>query len=388
MNAFETYYHSTKAKNGDGIFSVLRRYHLNDHKCNREQFLELNNLDLSDQLIVGKEYKLPILIYKYNGNSIRTTLGIQNWEQAVRIKAYNERILEDNLRKTRYSKSHILWVPYHELNCELESNLVVSTVNQDEEVPEAVALPEKNTKKVIVDYLGKDYSSVTIEDQSLKGKVYYIVSGHGGPDPGAMCNCDHTLCEDEYAYDVCLRLSRELISHGATVHMIIQDKNDGIRDQPYLDCDKDEFCMGARIPINQKSRLNQRATAINTLYKKYKKQGVKEQVALMVHIDSNTKDKSQDVFFYHHKSSKNSKNLAKSLQQTFKEKYAFYQKNRGYKGFVRARGLFMLNNTLPTAAYVELANIRNPNDHKRLLVNDNREALAKWLYEGIINYQK
>ena len=170
--------------------------------------------------------------------------------------------------------------------------------------------------------------------------------------------------------------------------MIIQDKNDGIRDQPYLDCDKDEFCMGARIPINQKSRLNQRATAINTLYKKYKKQGVKEQVALMVHIDSNTKDKSQDVFFYHHKSSKNSKNLAKSLQQTFKEKYAFYQKNRGYKGFVRARGLFMLNNTLPTAAYVELANIRNPNDHKRLLVNDNREALAKWLYEGIINYQK
>lgn len=386
---FETYYHSVKAKNGDGVFSLLRRYHLNDHSCNRNEFLKLNNLTIKDELKVGREYKLPIHIFKYNGTSIRTTVGIDSWEQAVRIKDYNENILKDNLRKTRYNDSKILWVPHHELSCAAEIDMnSKSTSKSKGDNTGAVSDVKKKGTFLSVDMFGKTHKVVEVVDNSMKGKVYYIVSGHGGPDPGAMCNCDNTLCEDEYAYDVCLRLTRELMSHGATVHMIIQDKNDGIRDEQVLECDRDEFCMGATIPLNQKKRLHQRASAINNLYHKYKKQGVKDQVAIMVHIDSNNETKSQDVYFYHHKSSKGSKDLAKKLQNTFKEKYNYYQKGRGYKGFVKPRGLYMLNNTLPTAAFVELANIRNPNDHKRLLLNSNREALAKWLYEGIAAHHK
>ncbi len=392
ISAFETYYHSTKAKDGDGIFSLLRRYHLVENSCNRNHFLELNQLSLNDQLHVGKEYKLPIHIYHYNGTSIRTTIGIDNWEAAVRIKDYNEKILSSKLRKTQYLDSRILWVPHNEIAC--NENLAISSTTNVTGNNENSASDKKETKKpgkgnfVSLDLFGDKYKTVEVIDNTLKGRVYYIVSGHGGPDPGAVCECDNTLCEDEYAYDVCLRLVRELISHGATAHMVIQDKNDGIRDDQVLECDKDEFCFGASIPRKQVKRLAQRAGAINNLYQKYKKQGVKDQVAIMVHVDSNTEDKRQDVFFYHHKTSKASKKLANSLQNTFKEKYNYYQKNRGYKGYVRSRGLYMLNNTLPTAAYVELANIRNPNDQKRLLLNSNREALAKWLYEGIVGYQK
>ena len=40
--AADSYYHSVKAVKGDGIYSLLRRYQLNDHNCNRQQFLELN----------------------------------------------------------------------------------------------------------------------------------------------------------------------------------------------------------------------------------------------------------------------------------------------------------------------------------------------------------
>ena len=36
--------------------------------------------------------------------------------------------------------------------------------------------------------------------------------------------------EDEYAYDITLRLAKELLAHGAEVYIIIQDENDGIRD--------------------------------------------------------------------------------------------------------------------------------------------------------------
>ncbi|MBK8153354.1 MAG: hypothetical protein IPK61_10060 [Saprospiraceae bacterium] len=68
----------------------------------------------------------------------------------------------------------------------------------------------------------------------------------------------YTLCEDEYAYDVSLRLAKKLMEEGATVHIIVQDKNDGIRDEKYLDCDEDEICAtGCQIPISQKKRLRQ-----------------------------------------------------------------------------------------------------------------------------------
>ena len=61
-------------------------------------------------------------------------------------------------------------------------------------------------------YLVRKESMVAIKDNSLANKVYYIVAGHGGPDPGARCtDCKSTMCEDEYAYDVSLRLARELI---------------------------------------------------------------------------------------------------------------------------------------------------------------------------------
>ena len=219
LSAFETYYYSAKAKDGDGVYSLLRRYHLNDHDCNRDHFLELNNMTMKDNLQVGKEYKLPIQIYKYNGTSIRTTIGIESWKQAGSIKEYNEIILTDKLRRTKYADSKILWVPYHTLSChETKSD---SKEKSESQPATPVVSSEKSSGTYLTSNLfGKDNSRFKLKDKSLKGKVYYIVSGHGGPDPGAMCKCDNTLCEDEYAYDVCLRLTRELMSHGATVHMI------------------------------------------------------------------------------------------------------------------------------------------------------------------------
>ena len=379
--AFEPYNFTVKAKKGDGIFSILRKYHLMDHSCSKARFLELNNLQITDHLHIGKSYKLPIKIYEYNGTSIRTTIGIDSWEQAVRIKEFNDLILKNNLRKTDYKDSNILWVPYHELHCsDAKTGKEVKEVSTTK--PNAI----KKGKFKQVDLFGKDHKIVEIKDNSLAGEVYYLVSGHGGPDPGAMCSkeCNNSLCEDEYAYDIVLRLARYLISHGATAHVIIQDKNDGIRSEAELDCDTDETCNGAKLPVNQKLRLRQRANAINALYKKHKKQGAKKQVAIMIHIDSYTdKTKQQDAYFYHHKTSKSSKALAESLRNTFREKYNYYQKGRGYKGFVKTRNLYMINNTLPSSVYVELANIQNAHDRKRLVIESNREALAKWMYEGL-----
>ena len=75
---------------------------------------------------------------------------------------------------------------------------------------------------------GKDHYQITSNE--LSGACFYLVSGHGGPDPGAIgIYQGRQLHEDEYAYDIILRLARELLTRGAKVHIIIQDKKDGIR---------------------------------------------------------------------------------------------------------------------------------------------------------------
>jgi len=386
ISAADINFHSVKAKSGDGVYSLLRRYHLSSYACNIDRFYEINKLDKKDVLHTGKKYKLPVTIHKYNGKSIRSTINVDDWETAVQIQQYNEAIFKLGVRKTHYRDSKILWVPHHLLEC--RPSTATPMINDEKIETEKNAAKEKKTKKkkgVKTDKLfGSAYEDFEVIDNQLKGEVYYVVSGHGGPDPGACCtSTESTMCEDEYAYDVALRLARNLKQHGATVHMIIQD-TDGIRDGEYLECDKDEKCMGkAKIPLNQKKRLHQRAAAINNLHKKYKKKGYKKQKAIMIHIDSRSESKSQDVFFYHWGKSKTSKKLAYDMQATFKAKYDKYQKGRGYKGYVSERGLYMLRNTAPSAVFVELANIRNVNDHKRLLYKSNRQALANWLFEGM-----
>jgi N-acetylmuramoyl-L-alanine amidase len=378
-------YHKVTAKAGDGVISLLRRYKLNDYKANIDQFYKLNSLTTKSHLVKGKNYQIPVLIYKYDGKSIRSTIGQNDWDKAVRIKDYNKYLLQQKLRRSHYMNSKILWVPYHEINGSVAKTNSTVTAKTGTKAEKKVVKKENFFYEPL---FGKKNEKVKLFDNQLKGKVFYIVSGHGGPDPGAMCTeCPQQLCEDEYAYDVSLRLVRNLMQHGATVHMIIEDKNDGIRSAESLLCDKDERCMGKKIPIRQKSRLKQRAEAVNGLYYKYKKQGIKDQTLICIHVDSRGQNKRQDAFFYYYEPSKSSKKLAHNIQKTFKRKYDKFQKGRGYKGYVSSRSLYMLRTTMPTAVFVELANIRNPSDRTRLIKESNRQALANWLFEGLTGVQ-
>jgi N-acetylmuramoyl-L-alanine amidase len=167
--------------------------------------------------------------------------------------------------------------------------------------------------------------------------------------------------------------------------MIIRDKNDGLRSGKYLGQDNDEYCWGNyRIPRSQKKRLHQRSSAVNTLFDKHKKQGIKEQYCVVIHIDSRSTGENTDVFFYHFPGSKAGRKLAKNIHRTFKNKYRIYRKDGRYHGTVTPRDLHMLREPKPTSVFIELGNIRNRNDQKRIVVESNREALAKWLYEGLI----
>jgi len=367
-----------KAKAGDGITVLLQRYKLIQNSDNLKRFYDLNKLNKSSLLIRDKTYKLPITVYKYNEKSIRSTIGLVNWEKAVRIKEYNEWLLRKGLRQTHFTDSKLLWVPHHELD---DMPIVESEPDEHE-----VVKPKPKSTKQINKLFGEKYQEVEKIDNSLDGRVYYLVSGHGGIDPGAVCSeCDTKLCEDEYAYDVTLRLARQLMQHGAIVEVVVQDPNDGIRDGEYLVCDNSEVLANGENLKTRKQlvRLNRRAAYVNSTYRKHKKAGVKEQLLISIHVDSRTDNKRQDVFFNYHPISSSSKKLATDLMTTFEEKYSQYQKGRNYRGYINERNLHVLRVTQPKAVLIELANIKNKADHKRILLSSNREALAKWIFEGI-----
>jgi N-acetylmuramoyl-L-alanine amidase len=378
------------ARLGDDLPSLLERYGLHDYECNITQFFKINRLREDYRVKTGAIYNLPIQVVTYNGKSIRSTLDIKDWQTAKRIENYNLLMRTKGLRGDHFIESKKLWVPWHELNCPGTVEVAQAAL------PTAKAeLPPLNLASTTIvkgsrsfPLFGKKYAKTPLISSKLKGRVFYVVSGHGGPDVGAQGKrAGHTLCEDEYAYDVSLRLARLLISHGATAYMVVRDPNDGIRDEAYLRCDKDEEVWGSRaIPRPQKERLRQRTDLINDLTERHRKAGAKRQTLVEIHVDSRSRDTKTDVFFYHRPGCEPSRLLAKQVQKTFLQKYMKVRGQRRYNGTVGPRHLFMLNETeTPTAVYIELGNIRNDYDQQRLVITSNRQALANWIAEALLD---
>jgi len=395
------YFHRVQAQNGDSAHRLLQRYHLDGHECNLSQFIRINNLTKKGKISAGENYFIPVYIYTYDSKSIRSSIGVDNWEKANRIKIYNEVLQKEGLRKQDIINSKIVWVPYHELNCLgtkmlLDEDVVIAKSKAaSKKNPINVKFASKGSNGVETGtssgrkfaIFGSDYEDVPLISSALSGKVFYLVGGHGGPDPGAIgSNNGRNICEDEYAYDVTLRLARLLLQYGATAYMVTRDDNDGIRDTKFLECDGDERYWGSKttMPAKQIARLRHRAAVVNALYDKHRKQGVSDQFLVAIHIDSRSKAAQTDLFFYHYPGSVGGEKLAQSLHNTITNKYALHQPGRVYKGTVSERNLHMLRETKSNNVYIEMGNLKNAHDQKRFLDPKNRQAIAEWLFQGFL----
>lgn len=387
-------YMSVVARAGDDVPLLLQRYGLSDFPCNITEFFKINKIREDYRLKSGATYKLPLWVVTYNGKSIRSTLGLDDWQTAKRIETFNKRAWDDGLRNDNFLESKKLWVPFHEINCE-ESDTesasgkpISDKTSSSSDRVDGGEISAKGSRSFSI--FGPKYAKTPLVSSRLKGKVFYLISGHGGPDSGAQGRrAGNVLCEDEYAYDVTLRLLRLLISHGATAYMIVRDPNDGIRDDNYLQCDKDEVVWGnKRIPINQKERLQQRTDLINQLTEKHLKSGQRDQTVVEIHVDSRSKDAKTDVFFYYRPESDDSKALAQHIHRTFLEKYLRLRGQRGYMGTVSPRYLFTLQETTcQRAVYIEMGNIKNDWDQQRLVLKNNRQAVANWLFQALSTHK-
>lgn len=237
----------------------------------------------------------------------------------------------------------------------------------------------------VVPIFGPDHERVERKSNRLAGHVYYIVSGHGGPDPGTIGRyAGRALPEDEVAYDVSLRLARRLIQEGATVHLIVQDPNDGIRDVTRFPVDRDErYLGGRRISLSQRRRLRDRVRIINRLYQEHRS-SAKLQRLVALHVDARGTRHEPQIDVHFQVVSDRGRPLANVLLATFRDEYARVQPGRGYQGTVEHRNLYVLRETKPVAVLVELGNIRHPRDQQRLTRPRNRHALAEWLARGLL----
>lgn len=233
---------------------------------------------------------------------------------------------------------------------------------------------------------GKAYEQVAISSSKLEGHVYYIIGGHGGPDPGTIGTFEgKMLPEDEIAYDTALRLSRNLIQQGATVYIIVRDDDDGIRDTETFANDKDEYYLGGeKIVLSHSKRLKDRTRIVNRLYDE-NKSWAKSQQVISLHVDAYGSKVEPQIDVHFKTASKSGYALSKTLRDTMAAKYAEFQPTRVYKGGIdSSANLYVLNNTKPVAVLVELGNIRHPGDQYRLVKPGNRQAIADWLLEGLI----
>ena len=411
-NNLNVKYLQIKAKKGQGVLSLMREFNLTPYSCSLDEFYKINGLKKSDGLIEGKSYFLPIIITKFDGKSIRSSLNIKDYDLAKSIENFND--INKETRKGDFRKNKVLWVPpYQSCNASTDiakqanikevknisektksisrelvaDNKIDDIVHADNTKIETLSpvLKRVSNTKIKFDLFGKKHAEVNIETDELAGQAFYIVPGHGGPDPGAVAknvNGKFDVCEDEYAYDVSLRLAKNLLEKGAEVFVIIQDKNDGIRDEEFLDGDTDEVCMGGQeIPINQKKRLRQGMKKVNSLYHKNHKKFTKHWM-VSIHVDSRPSEDRQDVFFYYQADSKASKQKTIDIQKVFNEKYE--TQNREYNGSVSTRPLYVIRASRPEPIFIELGNILNVKDRDRILKPSNRQLLANWITEGFL----
>lgn len=358
-------------KSGEGISTFLIRNN-RPGRGNYKKFLELNKKQLrgKKELRLGVKYLLP------PGKNKETVK--RKPSEATKPKAPDaiDTVFTDGPNGIVAVESVVT------------DEIPVETMDESTEVENEISTRASSRHKGKSSFneplFGSALTNVKVTSNRLKGACFYVVSGHGGPDPGAIGKIGRVeLHEDEYAYDVALRLARNLMQEGAEVHIIIQDAKDGIRDEAYLTNSKRETCMGDAIPLNQLARLQQRCTKINNLYHRDRK-NYKYCRAIFLHVDSRSKSHQTDVFFYHAPNSVNGKRVAITMKNTFESKYGKHQPNRGFTGTVSPRNLYVLANASPNSVFVELGNIQNTFDQRRFVNSSNRQALAKWMMEGFI----
>nr|WP_246209010.1 LysM peptidoglycan-binding domain-containing protein [Entomospira entomophilus] len=225
----------------------------------------------------------------------------------------------------------------------------------------------------------EDVASLPRLSNTLNGYRIVLDPGHGGYDPGALGSVTidgkrYYLVEDEYVYDIALRLYAILVQHGAEVEMTILAPNHTIRDnsklesfvnqknEVYNDPQEMQRPVGGRWGLRKRLEITQRFL---------KNQSSKKSIFMSLHADSGD---VKGLVLTGSDSSVASRNLAKTVIQEF-----------GRGKILEGDYLVLLSNPAYASVLVEVRTM-SEEEASYLLDPKQRQMDAQSLANAILKY--
>lgn len=279
------------------------------------------------------------------------------------------------------------------------------------EVQESRNYRESSTSKPIEDYqkatallrafsasIEAEKRSYKYKSQILKGWRIVIDPGHGGRDPGAIVsNKDGVnravhVVEDEYVYDIALRLYKKLKLEGADVELTVISPNHHIREnlratitfvneqnEVYNDEQYNRKNTSSVRPAS--ANINQRRRIANRFFKGAKKGRT---LFISVHADNSPKRPKGPLVIYYNRKGKidtRSRTFAQVMQKTLD--------HPGMPAQIGGRSLAVIrNNNAHAEILVEIRNVHDKGEAWALRFHSRREKDADRIFQGVLNYVK
>jgi len=264
--------------------------------------------------------------------------------------------------------------------------------NYSETDLENPAVNYSKASKLLKDF-EKAASSLPPLGGSLKGYTVVLDPGHGGLDPGAIvASSDGNgntvyVVEDEYAYDISLRVYRDLIRHGAEVHLTVISPNQTIRttrdasitfvnekNEVYNSSSLNSEESGSVWPVGSAWGLDERKK-IAARFLKGKSRS--HTIYVSIHADNNPGDgKGTGILYHPNEEGKSSEELARHLMSCM-----------GAGSHVRSQELRVLDgNPAGAAVLIEVRNLAYKSNAWAIRNEELRQDDADRIVKGIVNY--
>ena len=232
----------------------------------------------------------------------------------------------------------------------------------------------------------------------LKGWKVVIDPGHGGRDPGAIVsNTDGVnrsvyVVEDEYVYDIALRVYERLRLHGAQVELTVISPNHLIRENTPASVtfvhEQNEVYNDAR--INRKrdpavrpklNNIGQRVAIANRFFRRARRG---KSLFVSLHADNSPKRPKGPLVIYLNRNGKidtRSRRFARVMQKALDEPNLPAQ--------IAGRSLAVLrDNRAYAEILVEIRNVHDKGEAWALRFHRNRQKDAERIVKGVLEYAK